>query len=348
MNTTVVAEANARVTDGGRFQFMRVLGQGGFGTVLLAKDLHNNSKLVAIKCVKTNARANPMFSFLGLGQGGDHHRQLQEAWQEAQMLIRLRHSNIIGFTKAYEFKSGEHQGIAIVTDYCAGGDLHVYLEGNRAARSTDAWRQQRLCWFRELSNGLNFIHSNGVSHRDLKPKNVLITTKKTLKIADVGLAKPLWDAQSGTLSQQGGVDQAFQLYMSSVAGTPLYMAPEVYDGHYNQQSDVYSLGLMFVVMAEIPNPLVPIAKWGTMSDMPLGLLQHEQRAVQPLNASQLLSINTATPGEVKLFNRMLVYDYRNRLKASNVVQELVTLGANSSPIQVEDSKPESSSCCTII
>ena len=343
MNTTV-AEANARATDGGRFQFTKVLGQGGFGTVLLAKDLHNNLKPVAIKCVKTNARVNPTLSFLGLGQGSD--RQLQEAWQEAQMLQSLRHPNIIGFTKAYKFKSDGHQGIAIVTDYCGGGDLHVYLEGNRAARSSDAWRQQRLRWFKELGNGLNFIHSNGVSHRDLKPKNVLITAKKTLKIADVGLAKPLWDAQSSILSQQGGVDQTFQQYMSSIAGTPLYMAPEVYDSHYNQESDIYSLGLMFVVMAEIPIPLAPVAKWGTMSDIPLGWLQHEQRAVQQLNASQLLSINTATPGEVKLFNRMLVYDYHNRLTASNVVQELATLGASSSPIQVEDSQPESSSCCT--
>ena len=308
---TTVAEANAIATDSGRFEFVRQLGSGGFGIVFLAKDKSKGGKRVAIKCIKIGSGGGShLFSSL---LPNVHERKQQEAKKEAELLMRLRHPHIVGFLKYYDYCDARgNTALAIVTDFCEKGDLQHYLQSGNWPDYT-----KRLHWFEQLAEGLNFLHRENVAHRDIKPKNILVTNEEALKIADVGLAKPLHEVQN----HFGIIDQPFEIYMSSVAGTPFYMAPEVYAKHYEQRSDVFSLGLVFMVMAEKPPSLIPVARWNG-KEYPLGEMYYRQQPTRSLKASQLMCISEATPREVKFFDETLVYDYHERLTARAVLEEV--------------------------
>lgn len=302
---TTVAEANAKATDSGRFRFVKKLGSGGFGTVFLAND-KKEGKQVAIKCIEIGSGGGSLLSLWSRTR-----EQQAEAKKEAELLMKLRHGHILGFLKHYGYQDARgHIALAIVTDFCEKGDLHEYLKSGNWPDFT-----KRLHWFEQLADGLTFLHGQNVAHRDIKPKNILVTKEEALKIADVGLAKPLHEAQS----YFGLIDKPFEMYMSSVAGTSDYMAPEVWAAHYEQKSDVFSLGLVFVVMTEKPPSLTPVARWGGI-EYPLGVMYHRQQATRSLQASQLMHMSRATPNEVKLFDGILVCDYHERLNAQDVLK----------------------------
>jgi DNA helicase-2/ATP-dependent DNA helicase PcrA len=84
----------------------------------------------------------------------------------------------------------------------------------------------------EVLSALDYAHSRGVLHRDIKPENILLTDKGKVKLGDFGLAQ--------FFSEEG--------MTVSVAGTPLYMAPEVWRGEYRKESDLYSLAAVLYEM----------------------------------------------------------------------------------------------------
>lgn len=300
---TTVAEANAWATNYDRYEFVEVLGRGGFGVVFLAID-KSNGKQVAIKCIKVG-------SFLS-----ELNSDVSKAMREAKLLMRLRDPYILGFLSKYDYRDASGKNaIAIVTDYCANGDLQHHLKSGNWPNLNE-----RLQWSLQLAHALDYLHKENVAHRDIKPSNILITRQGTLKIADVGLAKPLYEIQS----QLGIIDQPFEIYMSSKAGTPTYMAPEVWAQHYNLESDVFSLGLVFVVMAEKPPSIKPLAQWNG-KECPLGQMYHHSHLTRSLKASHLLHMQKATALEVKLFDAMLDYNYRERFSAQKVFEEVRTI-----------------------
>ena len=159
---------------------------------------------------------------------------------------------------------------------------------------------------------MEFIHQQDVVHRDLKPKNILVDDAENLKIADVGIAKALCDEQ-GTSVQE---------YMQTV-GTELYMAPEVWEGHYTRSSDVFSLGLVMFVIYELPDALVPMAYFpDQLSHWALGKLMHMNRDARCVPATSLLNANKWTSDEKKLFNGMLQCRYQSRPAVGDVVRKL--------------------------
>ena len=337
--TTSVEEANRTATDGGRFEFVRHLGRGGFGTVLLANDKTKGER-VAIKCLKAGAASGSLMDYFTSMTSA----RLADARKEADMLLKLRHPHILGFLKAYEYRDENgKRAIAIVTDFCENGDLYKFLSrGNRPDLS------KRLRWFQQLAEGLHYIHNQGIVHRDIKPQNILISGEETLKIADVGLAKTLYDIQS----QVGIIDQPFQDYMSSLAGTPNYMAPEVWGQHYNEKSDVFSLGLVFVTVVEYP--LLPVAKWSGR-ELPLGKMYYTIRATRNTKPSHLLQLSKGTPREIRLSDSMLVYDHHVRFSSMDVlkqVKEMIT-ALSEAPVTLQPHvhiepppEPSSFSCCS--
>ncbi|KAL9820732.1 serine/threonine-protein kinase PAK 1-like isoform 2-T2 [Geothlypis trichas] len=93
---------------------------------------------------------------------------------------------------------------------------------------------------RECLQGLDFLHSNDVIHRDVKSGNILLRTDGSVKLADFGLSTQLNSEQSRPCS---------------VAGTPWWMAPEVVTGHpYGPKVDIWSLGMVGIEMIEQEPP----------------------------------------------------------------------------------------------
>ena len=138
---------------------------------------------------------------------------------EAQAIAQMRHPNILN---VYDF--GEFEGTPyMIVEYVPGGSLADRL--NRGQMDTAT----ALGFLQGIASGLDYAHSKGVVHRDVKPANVLIGADDSPVIADFGLAKLL---QGSSLKSMTGV----------TTGTPAYMAPEQVTGSkVGPAADRYSL-----------------------------------------------------------------------------------------------------------
>ncbi|XP_049446659.1 serine/threonine-protein kinase pdik1l-B-like [Epinephelus fuscoguttatus] len=127
----------------------------------------------------------------------------------------------------------------LVMEYCDGGDLNQYL----LSRPPDSQHNHSVV--RQLCSAVAFLHSLGITHRDLKPDNVLVCVTPggpVVKVADFGLSKMSEGVVDGDLTRQ---------HFSSTCGSDFYMAPEVWGGlTYTAQADIFSLGVMFWAVLE--------------------------------------------------------------------------------------------------
>ena len=153
---------------------------------------------------------------------GADAKQLARQRQEAEILARLHHPNVVHI---YEVR--DHRGcLHLVMEYVDGTTLAARVRGRLPAPDESA--QLALT----LADTVQAVHEAGVLHRDLKPSNVLLTAAGELKISDFGLAKLRSNSSLLTTTD-------------SVLGTPSYMAPEqaMGDAHsIGPEADVYSLG----------------------------------------------------------------------------------------------------------
>lgn len=113
--------------------------------------------------------------------------------------------------------------ICIILEYCDSGTLYDIMR----KPVKEKYAQYYFC---QLVNGLKYLDQNNIIHRDIKPKNILLTNKrKILKIADFGFAKQSRE----------------QSLHETMCGSPLYMAPEILNNNlYNNQTDLWSVGLL--------------------------------------------------------------------------------------------------------
>ncbi|XP_017287876.1 serine/threonine-protein kinase PDIK1L [Kryptolebias marmoratus] len=127
----------------------------------------------------------------------------------------------------------------LVMEYCDGGDLNQFL----LSQPPDAQRNHSVVL--QLCSAVAFLHGLGITHRDLKPDNVLVcVTPKSpiIKVADFGLSKMSDGTASGDPTRQR---------FSSTCGSDFYMAPEVWGGlSYTAQADIFSLGVLFWAVLE--------------------------------------------------------------------------------------------------
>ena len=85
---------------------------------------------------------------------------------------------------------------------------------------------------RSLFQAVNHAHAQNIVHRDIKPDNIMITSNDTVRLIDFGLA-------ANSANKRG---------LTEIAGTPYYMAPEVIQGAYGKQSDLWSLGVILYTL----------------------------------------------------------------------------------------------------
>ena len=195
----------------GRFRLLSVLGKGAQGKVYLAEDPHLQ-RSVAIKTV-------------AIEDGADREKQLRTLLDEARIVSRLQHPNIVTL-----FDAGEDHGTPyLVFEFVEGTTLAALM---KEPGTLPVARAALIA--AQVLEGVSYAHQKGVVHRDLKPGNVMIDANGTARIMDFGIARAL---SSDRLS-----DTAF-------FGTPLYMAPEyISDKVFTPQSDVFSVGMMLYEM----------------------------------------------------------------------------------------------------
>jgi serine/threonine protein kinase len=268
------------------YKIDKKLGSGGFGEVYLAKT--TGGQQVAMKICKT----------------------ARSAFNEAQILNMLSSPYIVKMPDCYSLQIESETFHALVLEYCERGDLANYL----SKCTPSQW--QRVIWCFELASGLEYIHSKGIAHRDIKPQNILVTIRGHVKLGDVGLAKAAYNLGVNINRYSCIPALSFEeYYMHAYVGTRPYMAPEVYNRHYQKHSDVFSLGLVFFVMAEGLDPIMPRTKQWQY----LGKLLQESPTRAPATSLFSVPYNYATQFETRLFDNMLKFAYRERPTACQVV-----------------------------
>lgn len=203
--SVVVMPSDAKMA---KYDIGQHVGRGGFANVFRAVD-RTNGETVAVKIV--NLRS--------LAEAG-HQGRVE---REVALHSSLCHPHVARLLDYFEC---EHEGYAcLVVEYCEGGDLRSAL---RAAGKFTEREAARIV--KQLLEGVAYLHSQGIVHRDLKLANVLVGGKSVVKICDFGVA--------ARLSCRNAQERW------TLCGTPNYMAPEVMRGTkpHGLAADMFSVG----------------------------------------------------------------------------------------------------------
>ncbi len=202
------------------YQILSRLGAGAMATVFKARQL-SLDRLVAIKVLPKRYSEDPEY--------------VERFYREGKAAAKLNHPNIV-----QAFDVGEAGGYHyFVMEYVAGHTVYDELFEGKVFTEADALRVTL-----QIARALAHSHERGLIHRDVKPKNIMITTNGTAKLADMGLARLAEDEQTA----QAEAGKAY--------GTPYYIAPEQIRGEMNIdfRADIYSLGatMYHMVTGQVP------------------------------------------------------------------------------------------------
>ena len=200
------------------YEVQRTLGVGGVGVVYLARD-KTSDQLVAIKALRSSLRKNAEI--------------IARFRREVEIAKKLEHPNIARLHSLNE--TPEH--LFIVMDYIDGVDLGDFVKRNKPSLGVKLKIMKSVC------AAIEAAHELGVTHRDMKPGNILIDQDSVPHVLDFGVAS--FD------------DDASVTRPGSFIGTPLYVSPEQAEGkRVDHRADIYSLGAIFYEMVTGRPPFI--------------------------------------------------------------------------------------------
>jgi serine/threonine protein kinase len=192
------------------FNTIKLLGRGVFSEVYLVKK-KSTEEYFAMKSIH---KKNP----------------LELLDREMTILKNVFHPNIVMLKEVIK----DDISTKLIMEYCSKGDLNEYLNMRRMKEKS------ALHFLYQILQGLQYLHSNDIIHRDIKPQNILIDKNNVCKIADFGFAR--YKDQDKLLE--------------TMCGSPLYMAPEIIKHqHYTMKADMWSVGVVFYQMLTGQQPL---------------------------------------------------------------------------------------------
>lgn len=227
-----------------RWQQARFIGAGAFGSVYSAVNLDSGS-FIAVKEIK----------FQELAGLPNLYSQIKD---ELSVMEMLHHPNVVEY---YGIELHRDR-VYIFEEYCPGGSLAALLEHGRIEDEgvIQVYTMQML-------DGLSYLHSQGIVHRDIKPDNILLDARGAIKLVDFGAAKVLAKNQRtlqrsrrlpDTVFPQNGASNNVILTMNhSLTGTPMYMSPEIIKNERKGRHgamDIWALGCVVLEFATGKKP----------------------------------------------------------------------------------------------
>ncbi|GLU11978.1 hypothetical protein SLE2022_286910 [Rubroshorea leprosula] len=265
----------------GRYgRFEQVLGRGAMKTVYKAID-----ELLGMEVAWNQVKLNEVLR---------SPHDLERLYSEVHLLSTLNHDSIIRFYTSWI--DVDHKTFNFITEMFTSGTLREY---RKKYNRVDI--QAIKNWARQILEGLVYLHGHDppVIHRDLKCDNIFVNGHLgKVKIGDLGFAAILQGSQSG----------------HSVIGTPEFMAPELYDEHYNELVDVYSFGMCVLEMftseypySECANP-AQIYKKVTSGKLPRSFYQIQDLETQRFIGNCLVNASRRVSARELLLHPFLALD----------------------------------------
>lgn len=262
-------------TDIGQFRIFQQLGEGGMGEVYLAEDTKLDRK-IALK-------------FLSQRLVNDEwaKRQLK---REAQAVAKLNHPNICA-VYGFEEQAGHS---FIVMPFVEGETLFALLQNQRLPKE----RISHIAL--QIASALAEAHAHGIIHRDIKPKNIMVSAGDHVKVLDFGLAK---SAAQNVMAPKGAESRGSSQEL--VVGTVRYMSPEqLKNERLDSRTDIFSFG---IVLYEMITGLNPFAKETDVESM-MAILS----ADPPVEAN-------GPQGLLEIARKCLVKDREHRYQSVNEI-----------------------------
>lgn len=283
-----------------------IIGQGAFATVKKVIE-RSTGKSYAVKIINRRKALNTLSAIGGVDR-------------ELSILRKLNHPNIVYLKSFYE----DMDNYYLVMEFVPGGDLMDFVAANGAI-GEDACQVIT----KQILEGIAYVHKMGISHRDLKPDNILIMQDDPIlvKITDFGLAKISDNAT----------------FMKTFCGTLAYLAPEVISGKYDQQQqqqqqiaggkrsnysclvDIWSLGCLVYVLLTSHLPFN-----GKTQDQMFQKIQSGEYHESPLNTYNI------SKNARDFLNCCLQVNPRLRFSASDALKHVWLSGVDESQSQSQD------------
>lgn len=193
------------------FEFLKVLGKGTFGKVILCKEKRTD-RLYAIKILKKEVLIAK--------------EEVTHTYTENRVLQRCKHPFLTQMI--YTFQTTDR--LCFVMEFASGGDLYFLLNREVQTKRAGFSEDRTRFYGAEITLALGYLHANNIVYRDLKLENLLLDKEGHIKIADFGLCKE---------------DIAFGDKTGTFCGTPEYLAPEVLEENdYGRAVDWWGLGVV--------------------------------------------------------------------------------------------------------
>ena len=220
----------------------KVLGKGATAEVriMARRGVSKDEQLVAVKIYRER---NPEET------EEDYIMKIKSEYSIAQS---LHHPNIVETLRLCTSRGRWNH----VMEYCTHGEIYSLVERKLFASGVEGFysREDRLCFFKQLLRGVDYLHSHGIAHRDIKLENLLVDKNGHLKISDFGVAEVFSGEHPGLRASGGQCGKnmgAVRLSAPGICGSLPYIAPEVLAkrGPYDPRPlDVWSCAIVFITM----------------------------------------------------------------------------------------------------
>ncbi|XP_057521795.1 CBL-interacting serine/threonine-protein kinase 6-like [Amaranthus tricolor] len=201
----------------GKYELGRVLGQGTFARVYYARNVETG-KSVAMKVIGKEKVVRA--------------KMMDQMKREISVMKRLKHPNIVELYEVMATKSK----IFLAMELVRGGELHT-----KVSKEGKLEEDLARSYFKQLISAVDYCHSRGVFHRDLKLENLLLDQDGNVKVTDFGLS---------ALFEEKGENE--QVMLRTCCGTPHYVAPEIVSkkgqGYDGAKADIWSCGIILYVL----------------------------------------------------------------------------------------------------